>query len=203
MALIKMCGLFREEDISFANTLLPDYIGFVFYKKSCRYVDKEKARSLKSLLNKKIKAVGVFVDEDISFIAELANEGIIDLIQLHGHEDENYIRRLKYELKDNPIKIIKAVVVKDIKDIDQITDDPFTDFYLLDSGMGSGNTFDWQLLNEVKKPFFLAGGLNNENIKEALKSVNPYAVDVSSGIETDGIKDFNKMNIFADIVRNS
>ena len=108
MALIKMCGLFREEDISFANTLLPDYIGFVFYKKSRRYVDKEKARSLKSLLNKKIKAVGVFVDEDISFIAELANEGIIDLIQLHGHEDENYIRRLKYELKDNSIKIIKA-----------------------------------------------------------------------------------------------
>lgn len=203
MALIKMCGLFREEDISFANTLLPDYIGFVFYKKSRRYVDKEKARSLKSLLNKKIKAVGVFVDEDISFIAELANEGLIDLIQLHGHEDENYIRRLKYELKDNPIKIIKAVVVKDIKDIDQITDDPFTDFYLLDSGMGSGNTFDWQLLKEIKKPFFLAGGLNNENIKEALRSVDPYAVDVSSGIETDGIKDFNKMNIFADIVRNS
>ena len=203
MALIKMCGLFREEDISFANTLLPDYIGFVFYKKSRRYVDKEKARSLKSLLNKKIKAVGVFVDEDISFIAELANEGIIDLIQLHGHEDENYIRRLKYELKDNSIKIIKAVVVKDIKDICQITDDPFTDFYLLDSGMGSGNTFDWQLLNEIKKPFFLAGGLNNENIKEALRSVNPYAVDVSSGIETDGVKDFNKMNIFADIVRNS
>ena len=69
--------------------------------------------------------------------------------------------------------------------------------------MGSGNTFDWQLLKEIKKPFFLAGGLNNENIKEALRSVSPYAVDVSSGIETDGVKDFNKMNIFADIVRNS
>lgn len=220
MIKVKFCGLTRHEDIEIANRLKPDYIGFVFYKKSKRFVDKYKAKALKKELDLDIKAVGVFVDEDIELITELVNENIIDIIQLHGKEDEEYIKRLK-SLTD--AKIIKAFQIKeriktefypdkkdaqyekafqnsssDIDDelkkkLDEINRSS-ADMVLIDSGQGTGTAFDWKILNRIARPYFLAGGVNTENIKEAA-DIRPYAIDVSSGIETDSVKDEGKMKI--------
>lgn len=202
MTKTKMCGLFRDEDIDFVNEIKPEYIGFVFFKKSHRYVDKETARRLKKKLDKSIKAVGVFVDDDISFVKELVDEGIIDMIQLHGHEDSSYVEKLKGELDGMDVSFIKAIVIRSEDDIDKIDFNMPVDFFLLDSGMGTGTSFDWNLVKELNKPIFLAGGLNTMNVKEAIENVSPYAVDVSSGIETDKIKDLKKMKQFISIVRN-
>ncbi len=201
MTKIKMCGLFREEDITYANEVNPDYIGFVFYKKSHRYVGMETASRLRSKLDDGIQTVGVFVDEDISLIKELVDKKIIDIVQLHGHEDEEYIKELRDTLGESYTKIIKAIVIKSESDIPK--PQPLVDYYLLDSGMGSGSSFDWNLIKDLQTPVFLAGGLNTENISEALSLVKPYAVDVSSGIETDKVKDFDKMRLFASLVRNN
>ena len=205
MTKIKMCGLFREEDIEAANLIKPEYIGFVFFKKSHRYVDKEKALFLKSKLNNDIKAVGVFVDEDISFVKELVEEKIIDVVQLHGKEDYSYIEKLREEISSNT-PIIKAVIIKSDEDVNEFKENFSTkysaDYYLLDSGMGGGTSLNWDLLKGLDIRFFLAGGLNPENVKKAIDQVKPYAVDVSSGIETDRVKDINKMRVFASIVRN-
>ncbi len=201
MTKIKMCGLFREEDITYANEVNPDYIGFVFYKKSHRYVGMETASRLRSKLDDGIQTVGVFVDEDISLIKELVDKKIIDIVQLHGHEDEEYIKELRDTLGESYTKIIKAIVIKSESDIPK--PQPLVDYYLLDSGMGSGSSFDWNLIKDLQTPIFLAGGLNTENISKALSLVKPYAVDVSSGIETDKVKDFDKMRLFASLVRNN
>ena len=213
MTKIKMCGLFREEDIQYANEVNPDYIGFVFYKKSHRYVDLETASRLRSKLDDGIQAVGVFVDEDISLIKELVDKKIIDIVQLHGHEDEEYIKELRVALSESYTKIIKAIVVKNESDIQKLmkfdtyksngSSNQPVDYYLLDSGMGSGSSFDWNFIKDLQTPIFLAGGLNTVNITEALSLVKPYAVDVSSGIETDKVKDFDKMRLFASLVRNN
>ncbi|MBQ6589300.1 MAG: phosphoribosylanthranilate isomerase [Butyrivibrio sp.] len=213
MTKIKMCGLFREEDITYANEVNPDYIGFVFYKKSHRYVGMETASRLRSKLDDGIQTVGVFVDEDISLIKELVDKKIIDIVQLHGHEDEEYIKELRDTLGESYTKIIKAIVVKNESDIQKLmkfdtyksngSSNQPVDYYLLDSGMGSGSSFDWNLIKDLQTPIFLAGGLNTVNITEALSLVKPYAVDVSSGIETDKVKDFDKMRLFASLVRNN
>ena len=197
MTKIKLCGLSRPEDIECANSLMPDFIGFVFYKKSKRFVDREKAKELKKLLDKDIKAVGVFVDEDIDFVVSLLRDEIIDIAQLHGNEDEKYIKDLK-TLSGKPV--IKAVRVESAADIKTANDSP-ADFVLLDSGMGGGKVFDWNLLKEVKRDYFLAGGLTLENAEEAVQTLKPFAVDVSSGIETDGYKDPDKMKQFVAAVR--
>ena len=196
---IKLCGLSRPEDIEAANRLKPEYIGFVLWDKSKRKVDRDRAKELKKALDPQIQAVGVFVDESIDRIAELLTEGIIDIAQLHGHEDETYIKELKART-DKPI--IKAFQVKDQDDIIKAMDSS-ADMVLLDSGQGTGNTFDWELLKEAGRPFFLAGGLNLSNVEQALSKISPYAVDVSSGIETDGVKDHEKMQRFVNIVRNT
>ncbi|WP_029231415.1 phosphoribosylanthranilate isomerase [Butyrivibrio sp. VCB2006] len=204
MTAVKMCGLYREEDILFVNKLKPEYIGFVFYKKSHRYVDLDTANHLKSLLDKDIKAVGVFVNEDISFIKELVDKKIIDVIQLHGSEDLSYVSKLRQELGNVRIPIIKALVIKtkdDFSKYEVFCSNSSVDYYLLDSGMGSGSSFDWNLVKELNKPIFLAGGLDADNVSEAIKRVNPFAVDVSSGIETEGIKDFDKMTEFISKIR--
>lgn len=205
MTKIKMCGLFREEDIEATNLIKPEYIGFVFFKKSHRYVDKEKALLLKSKLHKDIKAVGVFVDEDISFVKELVEEKIIDVVQLHGKEDYSYIKELR-EVTGGNTPIIKAVIIKSDEDVNEFKENFSTkysaDYYLLDSGMGGGTSLNWDLLKGLDIRFFLAGGLNPENVKKAIDQVKPYAVDVSSGIETDRVKDINKMRVFASIVRD-
>lgn len=197
MTKIKLCGLFRSCDIHMANELKPDYIGFVFAKKSKRYVDPEKAAQLKELLCPEIKAVGVFVDEAPETVADLLNIGIIDLAQLHGNEDEAYIKRLR-EFTDQPI--IKAFQIKAQTDIAK-AERCSADRVLLDSGAGTGAVFDWSFLKNAKRPYFLAGGLSPDNVYEAVRLLHPYAVDVSSGIETDGLKDREKAAAFIAAVR--
>lgn len=194
MTKIKFCGLKRQEDIDFANLILPEYIGFVFAGKSKRYVPPEKAAILKKRLDGRITAVGVFVNEEPRQVAALLNDGVIDIAQLHGDESEEYISRLR-KLTDKPI--IKAFNVTEEKDI-SLAIKSAADFVLLDSPLaGSGTQFDWELLKNFGRPYFLAGGLNPDNVSGAVRDLKPYAVDVSSGIETDGVKDFDKMKRFA------
>jgi len=196
-ARIKFCGLTRPEDIGYVNEILPEYIGFVFWEKSRRYVDAQRAMMLRSALSGDIRAVGVFVDEEPDRIAELLNSNVIDIAQLHGHEDEACIRKLR-NLTDKPL--IKAFRIQSGRDVAE-AEKSSADHILLDAGMGDGMTFDWTLLSKVMRPYFLAGGLDILNISDAVRKLHPFAVDVSSGIETDGIKDPEKMKDFATRVR--
>ncbi len=197
MTRIKLCGLSRPADIKIVNSLCPEYIGFVFYEKSSRYVTPEKAGELKSLLSDRIKAVGVFVDEPLEKIVDLLDLGIIDIAQLHGNENDEYIKRLR-ELSKRPV--IKAFRIKSKEDIKK-AEGSLADFILLDSGQGSGEAFDWELLRDIKRDYFLAGGLDPNNVKDAVRILHPYAVDVSSGIEKDHIKDERLMAAFVSAVR--
>ena len=196
---IKICGLSRIEDIAVANELLPDYIGFVFWERSKRNVTKLEAAELKRNLDKRIKAVGVFVDAEIDYIADLINCGIIDVAQLHGSESETYIKKLRDRLANEagstPCRIIKAFNVNQMTSFED-AENSSADYIMLDSGKGTGITHDWSRLKGLSRPYFLAGGLDPENVSEAVKSLNPFAVDVSSGVETDGVKDASKMRAF-------
>lgn len=198
MTKIKFCGLTRPCDIEAANTIKPDYIGFVFAPKSKRYVSPKTAATLKRKLDPCIKAVGVFVNEEPETVADLLCRNIIDIAQLHGGEDEAYIRRLR-SLTDRPI--LKAFRIEGPGDIEAAKNSS-ADFCLLDSGSGgTGSTFDWSLLSDLTRPYFLAGGLTPDNVYQAIQQLAPYAVDVSSGIETDGKKDAIKMAALAGAVR--
>ena len=197
MTRIKLCGLTRMEDIEAANRLLPGYVGFVFAKRSRRCVSPAQAAELKKRLDKRIKAAGVFVDEKISTIAELAEKGVIDIIQLHGSEDEEYISELRRRT-DKPI--IKAFVISSSDDAAK-AERSGADYILLDGGRGEGTPFEWEVLDRIEREYFLAGGLNAENVGAAVRKLRPFAVDVSSGIETDGLKDYNKMEAFIKAVR--
>lgn len=198
MRLIKLCGLSRECDIITANECKPNYIGFIFAKKSKRYVDPEKAKMLKSKLSKEIKAVGVFVNEDMEVIEELVSREIIDVVQLHGQESQDYVAEMKKRVSCDVFQAFRIDSIEDVKRAEESK----ADMILLDAGEGgTGKAFDWSLLKQMKRPFILAGGLNTENITEALRSVNPYGVDVSSGIETEGLKDSAKMKDFVEKVR--
>ena len=244
MVKVKFCGLRRPEDISVVNELGVDYAGFVFAKKSKRYVDPKTALELRNKLASGISAVGVFVDEEPEEVARLINEGVIDIAQLHGSEDDAYIARLRgliepfdenvdpdsdnkstnkddrceydgmmsefsesermrgKEIKayntlseETRIKIIKAYKIATEEDVRKACVSS-ADMILLDSGAGSGKEFDWSLLKEIKRHYFLAGGLSADNAPEAIERLKPYALDVSSGIETDGFKDKEKMTRF-------
>lgn len=197
MTRIKLCGLSRMCDIEAANELKPEYVGFVFAAKSKRYVSPEKAAEQKRYLDPSIKAVGVFVDEDVKTVAALLNGGVIDMAQLHGKEDEAYIKALR-ALSDQPI--IRAFRIETAQDT-AMANMSSADYVLLDSGAGTGRVFRWELLSDIGRPYFLAGGLDTENVREAIKKFNPYAVDVSSGIETTGFKDKSKMAAFVCAVR--
>lgn len=198
MTKIKLCGLTRKCDIEAANELKVDYIGFVFAKKSRRYIEPDRAKELKAILLPEIKAVGVFVDETPEIIAELLGTGVIDIAQLHGKEDDVYFRELKH-MTDAPI--IKAFRIDGEADIYRAKTSA-ADYVLLDSGTGgTGSSFDWSLIQGLDRPYFLAGGLHKYNVGEAVRLLHPYAVDVSSGIETDGLKDRDKMVEFTAIVR--
>lgn len=195
---IKLCGLSRICDIEAANMLNPDYIGFVFFKNSSRYLSPEKASMLREKLSPEIKAVGVFVREDAEVVAGLLERGVVDMAQLHGGEDEEYIRRLR-KLTGKPL--IKAFRVRTAEDI-VAAEKCSADYVLLDSGEGgTGSVFDWGVLGRMKRPYFLAGGLTPENVGRAVREFHPFAVDVSSGIETGGRKDTEKMAAFAAAVR--
>ena len=196
MTKIKMCGLSRECDIEYANIVKPEYIGFVFAKKSRRYVTPERAAELVKRLDKGITPVGVFVDENPEVVADIVSRGIIKIAQLHGNEDEEYINALKAR----NIPVIKAFVIKTADDAAAAVNSP-ADMILLDSGKGSGTIFDWSLISSVGRDYFLAGGLTPENVGEAVRTLDPYAVDLSSALETDGFKDLTKMREFAERVR--
>lgn len=186
---IKICGLFREEDIEYANQVMPDYIGFVFWEHSRRYVSHDRAAMLRRSLKPEIQAVGVFVDAPPEEIVSLLQEGVIDMAQLHGEETEEEIQYLQ-AVTGRPV--MKAVKVRSRRDVEAWLDSS-ADYLLFDSGMGSGIAFDWGLLADVPRDFFLAGGLRPETLKRAVETVRPYAVDLSSGVETGGFKDLVKM----------
>ena len=234
---IKICGLKRKKDIEIVNKYRPDYIGFVFAG-SKRKVTKEQATELRKMLNSDILAVGVFVNEGIDKIVDLVEDKVIDLIQLHGDEDKEYIIKLRDALSTKQIdaKIIKAIRVKsgdNVKEIlmrnnlliDDLLDENVQknekynlsdkkrcfknnyklitqiDYILFDTYSskeygGTGQAFDWNILKDIKQPFFLAGGLNSENVNDAIKTCNPYVVDVSSAVETEGYKDEEKIKEF-------
>ena len=197
MTKIKLCGLSRACDIEEANRLQPDYIGFVFAKKSSRFVTPEQAGELKKQLRPEIRAVGVFVNETPEAVAALLNSGVIDLAQLHGSEDAEYIRRLR-DLTESPL--IQAFRIRSKEDLSR-AEASAADEILLDAGAGTGTVFDWSLLRNMERRYFLAGGLNPENVREAIRDLHPYGVDVSSGIETDALKDRTKMAAFVAAVR--
>ncbi len=190
MSRIKICGLSRSCDIDYANELAPDYIGFVFAK-SKRQVTFDKACALKARLDKRIKAVGVFVNSSAEEVKKIVDREVIDMIQLHGDETEEFIQKIKALCG---LPVIKAVEVKSTDDI-LAWNSSSADFLLLDNGKGgTGKSFDRSLICKTQKPIFLAGGIDPDNIGEALK-YSPYCIDVSSGAETDGVKDPEKIKM--------
>ena len=198
MTKIKICGLTRTEDIEMVNEFLPDYIGFVFAK-SRRQVSAEQAKELKNKLRPAIKAVGVFVNEKPENIAEIANQGIIDLIQIHGDEDAAYCAQLRKLTQAPIIKVVRVEREDDLAGIEEFD----CDYYLFDTLSskeygGTGKAFDHSILynKEIKKPFFVAGGLNQDNVAAVIEVIKPFGVDTSGGVETDGIKDANKIKEF-------
>lgn len=213
MQKIKLCGMMKPCDIEYANRVKPDFVGFIFAN-TRRKISAAQAKQFRETLDTEIPAVGVFVNEDIPVIASLVQDGCIDMIQLHGEEDADYIRCLR-EVCDVPV--IKAVKVQTVEQIRQTAALP-VDYLLLDTyrkGVlgGTGEAFDWELLREAKaaagdaaegelfgKPYFLAGGLHAGNLREAA-ALGSYGLDVSSGIETDGSKDFTKMVEVMELVR--
>lgn len=198
MTKIKICGLSRPADIQAANQYKPDYIGFVFASKSRRYVTPRQACELKKLLSPDIAATGVFVNEAKEAVAKISDSQIIDIIQLHGQEDESEIRWLK-ERTGKPV--IKAVSVQSKSDITRWSDS-CADYLLLDNGTGgTGRTFDWSLAAGCAKPYFLAGGIHAGNLLSAL-SLGAFAIDLSGGAETDGKKDPAKIAEIMRIIRS-
>ena len=199
MPKIKICGIKRLEDIGIVNKYKPDYIGFVFAE-SKRKVTRDLAYRLKQDLDADIIAVGVFVDSPVEEIVELFEAGIIEMAQLHGSENEQYIQNLKQKT-DDELKIINAIEISKDTDLSKF-DNSQSDYLLFDSGKGSGKTFDWNLIKkDIKKEFFLAGGLSSSNVMEAIEQFNPYAVDLSSSLETDGVKDENKIKEIMELIR--
>ena len=197
---LKFCGLTRKQDILAANAARPDYVGFVFAD-SRRRVSEEQAARLRAQLAPGIQAVGVFVNDEPERIAALVNAGVIDLVQLHGGENRAYLDRLRGM---TGAQVLYAVRVGAYADIERVKDYP-VEFLLLDASIkgvcgGSGHTFDWSLIGAVEKPYFLAGGLNESNLPLALRT-GAYALDLSSGIETDSVKDETKMRRVAALVR--
>lgn len=205
---VKICGLRREEDICCVNAYLPDYIGFVFYPKSKRYVTGEQAQKLKEKLDPRIRAVGVFVNADPDEVIALLQKNIIDIAQLHGQESEEELRKIREQTGKPVIRAVKVTEETNLQEAYQ-TD---ADYILLDNGMGSGKPFPWdvilkQLAQEelqekiCRKPFFLAGGISPENMERAAEAFRPYALDLSSSVETDGAKDPEKIRKLMETIR--
>lgn len=204
MTKIKICGLKRPEDVEYVNQYLPEYAGFVFAE-SKRKVTDEQAEKLSRELDERITPVGVFVNEPVEHIVSLVKKEIIRVIQLHGEEEEAYILDLREALKET-VKIIKAVRVQNQMQILEAAKLP-CDYLLLDTWQkdmygGCGKQFDRSLIpSGLSVPYFLAGGLSAENIRKNIEICHPYAVDISSAVETDGKKDKKKIQEFIERVR--
>lgn len=195
---IKICGLTGIDDILAVNQYQPDYIGFVFAKTSRRFISATQAAELKQQLSEKITVVGVFVNETKEQIAKLLNQNIIHMAQLHGNETEQEICWIKQQTGK---PVIKAVSINTKADA-VCWQESGADYLLFDHGEGgTGTAFDWNLLTESNKPFFLAGGIHAGNLSEALTK-GAYAIDVSSGVETNGKKDPAKIAEIINMVRD-
>ena len=186
---IKLCGLTRIEDIETANLLQPDYVGFVFYQKSKRNISVDKAVELRKVLNKEIKVVAVFLNEEIDKVVEIANYDFVDMVQVHGNLSKEYIKDIKTRTNK---KVIQAFRIKNEEDIEKAN---------ASGDGGTGKPFNWDFLNGIKREFILAGGLNAENVGVAIDKCCPIMVDASSSIETNGVKDKEKMAAFVAAVR--
>ena len=197
MTKIKICGLYRPCDVEYVNRAGPDWCGFVInFPKSHRSVTPERARELRSGLSRHVRPVGVFVDSPAETVAELLDDGTIAVAQLHGHEDDAYIARLRALTRGHPMwrgyEIWKAFKLRGPADL-EAANASAADLVLLDNGRGTGETFDWSLAEGAKRPFLLAGGLTPENIPEAIRRLRPYGLDISGGVETDRKKDPSKI----------
>lgn len=198
---VKLCGMYREEDVLAANACLPEMVGFVTsFPKSHRSVDPPALKHLASLVDERIYRVGVSVDLPFSRVAHNANHHV-DIVQLHGHEDEGYINGVRMRTYAG---IIQAFRIQDRADVERALSSS-ADMVLLDAGRGSGETFDWRLIDgfSSRRPFILAGGLSPDNVAEAIRVLRPWGVDLSSGIETDLIKDPIKMAAAVAAVRSA
>lgn len=194
--IIKFCGLTRLKDVEVANQLHPDLVGFVFAPNSKRHVSPEQAAVLRQHLDPSIRTVGVFVGEEPALMEDLVRQGTIDLIQLHGNQPEALIPRLQ---KSAPV--IRAFRIREAADLAPALASP-ADMVLLDAGAGDGTVFDWTLLESFDRPYLLAGGLTPENAGTAAR-LHPAGLDVSSGIETEGHKDPEKMAAFMAAVKGA
>lgn len=198
---VKMCGLRRTEDVSYANEVKPDYIGFIFAN-TWRKVSIDTAAKLRKILNPEIKAVGVFVNESLEVMIQTAKEVPLDVIQLHGDETEEVIQTLRENLK---IEIWKAARVQTSEDIENVqklsVDKILLDSFSKEAYGGTGKVMDISLVEQacIKKPFFIAGGLNIENTGNIINRIQPFGIDISSGIETEKKKDFKKMKKIMEI----
>jgi phosphoribosylanthranilate isomerase len=200
MCKIKICGVREEETCGVLNELCPDYVGMILSDGFRRSIGEAQARKIRNALQREIATVGVFVNEEIGKILRFYEQGIISAVQLHGDENEEYITKLK---RFCPLPVIKAVGVN----AGMVPTFPKNcDFLLLDAcalrgGGGTGKTIVWREYAEVNKPIFLAGGLRAENVAEAIRTVKPYAVDTSGGVETDGVKDSAKIKKYIQKIR--
>lgn len=195
---VKICGLSRPADIEAVNQYQPDYAGFIInFPKSHRNVSPEQVKVLRETLSKHIPAVGVTVNQPLESVAQLLNDGVIDIAQLHGQEDEAYIHSLK-TVTGKPVW--KAFQIRSAADLERAKSSP-ADMILLDNGYGTGKAFDWTLVRDIGRPFILAGGLCAENLRDAAK-MQPYAMDISSGAETDRVKNPEKIRTLIEIVRS-
>lgn len=199
MTMVKICGLSRFCDIDYVNAARPDYCGFIInFPKSRRNVTEGQVRELRARLHPDIQPVGVFVDQPIELVAQLLEDGTIAVAQLHGHEDERYIAAVRALAPGKPVW--KAYKIRAKGDLERAGASS-ADLILLDNGYGTGETFDWSLVGDVGRPFLLAGGLTPENLSEAMEALHPYGVDISSGVETDGVKDERKILTVVNAVR--
>lgn len=195
---IKLCGMMNPPDVITAMDLKVDYVGFILSEGFRRTIPLGTFCELESYLQgSSVKKVGVFVNEPIEGIMEYYEESL-DVIQLHGQEDARYIRMLRQHTKKPIIKAFKITSAEDV----QMANESIADYVLLDSGTGTGKTFDHSLIEGIDRPYFLAGGLTAQNVKEAIQSLHPYAVDASSCLETDGRKDKSKMIEFVRAIRS-
>lgn len=193
--IVKICGLMRPEDAVAAGRAGADWAGMVFHPVSRRCVSAEQAMAIRNALPQSIRSVAVVVDRDPAFVSHLVESGIADMVQAHGCGD-GYFRRIA----DLGVPTIRAYVVRSKEDVEAAASSE-ADYVLLDAGQGSGRTFDWSLLQDADFPYILSGGLDPDNVADAVRRLRPIGVDVSSGVETDGVKDEAKMRAFADTAR--
>lgn len=190
---VKICGLYRDEDISFVNQTLPDYVGFVLnVPKSHRNVTTQWVLAQKQSLDPRIATVGVFVNPTLNQVREVAQA--LDVVQLHGDETPADLLALRRALSPHypHLQYWKASSVRTASEVDQALSYP-ADMVLLDYGKGEGRSFDWSILSHVTAPYILAGGITPLNVKQAITALSPTIVDLSSGVETDRKKDLHKI----------